>query len=278
MPSIHHPRFRVVFFGLLASALCGVIAGGIPEPSLVLYGVVRNDIDDSRVTVGAIEWVFQPGDGSDAVVVSGELRNINDQFSYVLLVPCETPLPGQPASPDTLQLLSAPINYDRSQVSISGKPASIVAAGMMNLTLGPDDRGRIEQIDLTVSAPPGDVDGNGIADDWELAHFNRIGVDAGGDPDADGLTNFEEWKAGTDPNDFQSQFAIINISTHENLGLQIEWSSAAGRTYSVLRSTSLEGGFVPVGSGIGATPPANVFHDPTAGGAGPYFYLLQVDE
>lgn len=45
-----------------------------------------------------------------------------------------------------------------------------------------------------------DTDGNGIDDAWELAHFDRIGIDPTADPDGDGLTNFAEYLAGTDPN------------------------------------------------------------------------------
>jgi hypothetical protein len=53
----------------------------------------------------------------------------------------------------------------------------------------------------------GDTDGNGILDAWECWHFDRIGVAATslqngpGDPDGDRLSNLEEWTAGSDPND-----------------------------------------------------------------------------
>ncbi len=53
----------------------------------------------------------------------------------------------------------------------------------------------------------GDGDGNGILDAWECWHFDRVGVEATsqqngpGDPDGDRLSNQEEWTAGSDPND-----------------------------------------------------------------------------
>jgi hypothetical protein len=53
----------------------------------------------------------------------------------------------------------------------------------------------------------GDTDGNGILDAWECWHFDRVGVAATsrqngpGDPDGDRLANQEEWTAGSDPND-----------------------------------------------------------------------------
>ncbi|EIQ01745.1 hypothetical protein OpiT1DRAFT_00319 [Opitutaceae bacterium TAV1] len=51
------------------------------------------------------------------------------------------------------------------------------------------------------SEPPGfvDTDGNGIDDNWELAHFGHIGIDPTADPDGDGLSNLAEYLADTSP-------------------------------------------------------------------------------
>jgi hypothetical protein len=45
----------------------------------------------------------------------------------------------------------------------------------------------------------GDSDHNGLPDDWERLYFGHIGVDPTADPDTDGLSNLEEYKAGTNP-------------------------------------------------------------------------------
>jgi hypothetical protein len=47
---------------------------------------------------------------------------------------------------------------------------------------------------------PGDIDGDGLADAWEVTHFTVITAqDGAGDPDGDFASNEEEESAGTDP-------------------------------------------------------------------------------
>jgi hypothetical protein len=61
----------------------------------------------------------------------------------------------------------------------------------------------IAYFNFTGAIPPPnpDVDGNGIADAWEIRHFGRTGIDPAGDPDGDGLTNLAESVANSDPHD-----------------------------------------------------------------------------
>jgi len=54
----------------------------------------------------------------------------------------------------------------------------------------------------STSTVTGDLDNNGLADAWEIQNFGHTGVDPNADPDADGLTNLQEFQQGTDPNDF----------------------------------------------------------------------------
>ena len=47
-----------------------------------------------------------------------------------------------------------------------------------------------------------DNDADGLADAWELTYFGNTGSQSSaGDPDRDGVTNFEEYQEGTNPND-----------------------------------------------------------------------------
>jgi hypothetical protein len=64
---------------------------------------------------------------------------------------------------------------------------------------------------LYVSA---DQDGDLVPDDWENAHglSSTNSTDAAADSDLDGASNFQEWKAGTDPQDPASALRIERIS------------------------------------------------------------------
>ena len=49
-----------------------------------------------------------------------------------------------------------------------------------------------------------DVDGDGLADPWEIVNFGNLDMDGTGDPDGDGATNEQEETADTNPNNSDS--------------------------------------------------------------------------
>ncbi len=79
-----------------------------------------------------------------------------------------------------------------------------------------------------------DQDGDYIKDSWEVLHFGSITNCAPGDnPDNDGMSNLEEYIAGTDPTNSSSFFHITNVVTSAT-GIGIEWTpSVSNRFYSV---------------------------------------------
>ena len=60
------------------------------------------------------------------------------------------------------------------------------------------------------SSADGDTNGNDIPDTWEWSTFGYLDVPAAADPDLDGQTTLEEWRAGTDPLDaYNGQMPIL---------------------------------------------------------------------
>ena len=259
------------------------LAQGIPEPPLVIYGVVRNTNGNATVrwNFGQLRWTFQPVIGPP-VILTASLTNIHDQFSYVLQVPCESEAGGFTNSPSALRLRSSPLAYNRSQVAVltlDGTPyqASLVPPAPTNLVLTSRNRGALERVDLVISIPLIDAEGNGLLDEWERFYFGGTGHDPSADADGDGLSNWAEYKAGTNPRDPDSQFKVIRVMPDPRGGTYVEWSSTPDTWYVLQRSTRLLNGFTDISTNIPATAPMNGYWDVSAAGAGPYFYRLRLE-
>jgi len=85
---------------------------------------------------------------------------------------------------------------------------------------------------------------------WQVLYFgstNAPTADAYADPDHDGMSNTNEFLAGTDPLDSSSVLAVTNIVRRGN-DLQIYWTMGSGRTNVLQRADRLRGtnGFVDI--------------------------------
>jgi hypothetical protein len=76
-----------------------------------------------------------------------------------------------------------------------------------------------------------DRDGDGLADAWERAFFGGTQAVPSADPDEDGLTNAEEYVAGTDPTDRSSYLEVDALTTPP--GVTLSFNAAANRTYTI---------------------------------------------
>jgi hypothetical protein len=94
---------------------------------------------------------------------------------------------------------------------------------------------------LTVTGG-GDTDGDGLPDAWELANGTDPGVnDAGLDPDQDGLTNLQEYWAGTSPTNAASvlKFTSAGLS---GTNLVLSFQAVSNRGYTVQFRLEAQGG------------------------------------
>jgi len=119
-----------------------------------------------------------------------------------------------------------------------------------NLAQGADDDfdldGMKDLAEYDAGADPKnfDTDGDGLPDGWEWSYgfspMSSAGDDGPeGDPDDDGMTNYEEYVAGTSPNDRQSVFEIAEVLPAGNTA-GLRWHAFAGKEYRVLASIDLE--------------------------------------
>jgi serine protease AprX len=86
-----------------------------------------------------------------------------------------------------------------------------------------------------------DVNHNGISDSWERYYFGGVPTNPNPltDSDGDGMTDYAEFIAGTNPTNAASKLVLLSASALTNRAVRLEWASIPGRLYQVYRATNL---------------------------------------
>jgi hypothetical protein len=129
-----------------------------------------------------------------------------------------------------------------------------------------------------------DSDGDGIPDSWMSLHFGHASglvadlSRADDDPDHDGMSNWKEWRCGTDPKERTSFLGLTALAANGAVPGEflVRWQSASNKTYTLQVATNLLVGFVNLRTNITATPTINLHTDST-GGAKQRFYRVVVE-
>jgi len=100
------------------------------------------------------------------------------------------------------------------------------------------------------------------------------------DSDGDGMNNWQEYLAGTDPTNSNSVFRVTSGATVSGEGFILRWPSISNRFYDLSRATNLLMGtnsfsILPSASNMPTTPTVNSYTDAVQG-VGPYFYRIDV--
>jgi len=99
------------------------------------------------------------------------------------------------------------------------------------------------------------------------------------DSDGDGLNNWQEYLAGTNPTNASSVFKIIGEQVLPGGQFGLRWLSVSNRLYDVMRGTDLAAGasaFAPVpgATNLAGTPPQNTWVDSVSPASTRAFYRL----
>jgi hypothetical protein len=173
---------------------------GIPEPGIILYGKVL-DNTGKLLTTGELNITYATGDTSiqnrtQLNLIQGD----NEQYSYSILIPIETQLPGYPISENAISISQTPILYTRTAQI---ENTTIIMTD--TVTVFKEDIGTAQQLLISKS---GDTDNDGLPDAWEQQIINAnssdsittiLHVNPLDDFDNDGFNNINEYLNQTDP-------------------------------------------------------------------------------
>ena len=138
--------------------------------------------------------------------------------------------------------------------AITGPGSSVPSLGTVNPVVAADGRTIVFQsfsMDLNTNILTanrnlfvakilvGDSDHDGMDDDWEMTYFGNLSHDGTADTDGDGLTDYQEFLAGTNPIDNNSLLRCLTVATSAG-GATIYWSAAPGHAYRIEFKNSID--------------------------------------
>ncbi len=106
-----------------------------------------------------------------------------------------------------------------------------------------------------------DSDGDGVGDCWMLKYFGHVSGEAADnsrasdDRDGDGMSNLQEFLAGTNPTNSMSALRITGVVVSGN-GVKLTWRAVGGKQYVVQTNATPGTGFNDLSPVI--TMPGNV--------------------
>jgi hypothetical protein len=108
----------------------------------------------------------------------------------------------------------------------------------------------------TMSPGPLDASGSGLPIAWEEYYFGTTNINPNGDPYGVGMSNFQQYLAGTNPN-IPNDYLHITAVSGNNVGnsATLTWTSVPSRLYYVEERTNLTSGAWATNMTLGVVSP-----------------------
>lgn len=198
-----------------------------PAPHHTLYGMVRDEFGNPLR--GNVEIILETSAGTQ---VKGHVAtDLEPGVNYQVKVAMDAGLTSDAYKPTALRP-TVPFKLRVRVGDVTYLPIQMTG-NYRNLGLA----GQRTRIDLTLGE---DLDGDGLPDAWErLINPDITKVNPGDDSDRDGLTNLQEYVAGTYAFDPEHGFALNIVGVSGNAPL-LEFTAIRNRTYTIQGSSDLK--------------------------------------
>jgi Tol biopolymer transport system component len=127
--------------------------------------------------------------------------------------------------------LGLPANSSSARPVLAADGRTVVFQSLASDLVEGDYNMKRDLFVLKLSA--GDTDDDGMDDDWEIVYFSTLDRDGTGDFDNDGVTDKDEFLAGTSPANNTSVFRALTVTPAAGGPTTILWPSAVGCRYMV---------------------------------------------
>jgi hypothetical protein len=212
----------------------------------------------------------------NCILYSNTAPSGSNFYSGALTNCCTIPLP-----PGTGNFTNAPLFVSLPAGNLRLQTNSpCINAGNNSYAVGSTDLdGRPRIVGSTVDVGAYEFQGAGVGE--FIAWLRQYGLPADGsadhlDSDGDGMDNWREWVAGTNPTNTLSVLELLAL-TGSLSGVTVTWQSVSNRTYFLERSTNLGAlpCFLPLVSNVLGQAGTTTYTDSDAMG-GAFFYRVGV--
>lgn len=226
--------FSKVAASLLGLLLCGGALAFPPAPHHTLYGQVRNQWGDPiNISPSDVYLETPAGTQLHTSVVNGLEPGVN----YKL----EVPMDSGTAADTNAYMPTALKPFFQFRLKVLIGQTIYLPIEMVGNFAQIGKPGEKTRLDLTLGV---DADGDGLPDAWEQALIDIYGgtlasIRPNDDTDGDGITNINEYLAGTyafDPTDGFT-LSILGVSNGHS---QLEFLAIRGRTYTIQESPTMQ--------------------------------------